>query len=354
MKNARAKNIIQQVSIWGMGWLIVLLILGNGGELDKRFWVRALLMIIGSSIVVFINLRWLLPKLYFRNMRGRYLLSSAILLAIIVWCVHSDLLPWNSQEWQGINRPKAELNLKKKNYSNNTDFIWLLRNLPPLFISLLGSSLVSVSRFAREKEKEAISLERAKLETEIKFLKSQINPHFLFNSLNNIYALTIIQSDSASEQLLKLSDILRYMLYDSNEERVPLQRELVYLKNYLSLAQLKDSRGMDVRFDVEGENSSMMIAPLLFIPIVENAFKHSQIEDLKNGYIHIILKVLSDQLIFEIKNSKAQREYKKDELGGIGLSNVKQRLSLLYPGKHHLEIKESMKDFKVYLRIDCS
>lgn len=354
MKNDSAKNIIQQISIWGVGWLIILLILSNGGELDNRFWARALLMIIGSSIVVFINLRWLLPKLYFQDRRGLYLLSSALLLVIIVWSVHSDLLPWNNQEWQGINRPEAEPDLKQRNYSNNTDYIWLLRNLPPLFISLLGSSLVSVSRFAREKEKEATSLDRAKLETEIKFLKSQINPHFLFNSLNNIYALTIIQSDVASEQLLKLSDILRYMLYDSNEERVPFQRELVYLKNYLSLAQLKDSSGMDVRFDVEGENSSIMIAPLLFIPFVENAFKHSQIEDLANGYIYITIKALYKKLVFEIENSKPQREYRKDESGGIGLNNVKQRLSLLYPDKYHFEIKDSKFDFKVHLRIDCS
>lgn len=336
----------------------MLIILNKEAGLNARFWNRTFLTLIGVSLVVFINLRWLLPDLYFRNKRALYFLISASLLLLVVWGIHSDLLPWNQQVEQGFNFHNEQLRpVERDRFSvqeRNDNFRWLVRNLPPLFISLLGSSLVVVSRFAGEKEKETIRLEKAKLETEIKFLKSQINPHFLFNSLHNIYALTIIQPDQASEQLLKLSDILRYMLYDSNEEKVPLAREVVYLKNYLSLAELKDSRGMDLRFHIEGETSELMVAPLLFIPFVENAFKHSQIEDLKKGYIHISLKTQEKQLIFIVENSRPKHVYKKDQVGGIGLQNIQQRLILLYPEKHQLKIEEQEDTFKVHLTLNLS
>lgn len=275
----------------------------------------------------------------------------------VTWGIHSDGLPWNQKEKFGIEEHREKDNgIKKKSHFDQEESInvrWLVRNLPPLFICLLGSSLLSVSSFASQKEKEAIQLERNNLETEIKFLKSQINPHFLFNSLHNIYALTIINSEQASNQVLKLSDILRYMLYDSNEETVALEREVEYLKNYLGLAQLKDKRGMDINFDVDVEAMNVHVAPLLFIPFVENAFKHSQIEDLQNGYIHIALKTAGHQLTFTVDNSKPKIPYKKDEVGGVGLSNIKQRLKLLYPEKHTLDIEETEDRFKITLELNC-
>ncbi len=358
MKIDSVKNIITQILIWGIGWLFILLILNNGDEFDASFWRRVILMVVGASIVVFFNLKWLLPNLYFQKKKVVYFLSSAVILMVVVWGMHSDHLPWNQKEKQGVERFKEKTSSEvfEKTYNQKVDgsFRWLIRNLPPLLISLLGSSLVSFSRFASEKEKAFIQLEKAKLETEIKFLKSQINPHFLFNTLHNIYGLTIIQSDRASDQLLKLSNILRYMLYDSNEEKVPLKREVEYLKNYIELAKLKDSRGMDIRFDIGEGYEGLKVSPLLFIPFVENAFKHSQIEDLENGYVHISLNTRGNRLIFEVGNSKPQEEYSKDKIGGIGLRNIQQRLKLLYPNKHNLHIEETEASFNVHLELDCA
>jgi len=358
MKIDSVKNILLQIFIWGVGWLFILLIL-NGEELsDAHFWRRSILMVLGASAVVFINVKWLLPDLYFQKRRLLYFLSTAAILMAVVWGMHSDLLPWNQKEKPRIERLKAKTTEAafENTYDQEGDigFRWLIRNLPPLLISLLGSSLVSFSRFASGKEKALIQLEKAKLETELKFLKSQINPHFLFNSLHNIYGLTVIQSDRASEQLLKLSDILRYMLYDSNEEKVLLQREVEYLKNYIELAQLKDSRGMDISFNIGEGYQNLRISPLLFITFVENAFKHSQVEDLKNGYIHLSLNTEGNKLVFKVANSKPQIEYSKDKIGGIGLKNIQQRLMLLYPDKHCLDIEETAATFKVHLELDCS
>ncbi|MEM6347199.1 MAG: histidine kinase [Bacteroidota bacterium] len=312
----------------------------------------------GASTVVLVNLKWLLPRLFFQKKKVAYFLSTATLLIVVLGGIHSDYMPWNQKEKPKIERFKeltpAENGQKTYTQDSGFNFRWWLRNLPPLLISLLGSSLLSFSRFASEKEKALIQLEKASLETELKFLKSQINPHFLFNTLHNIYGLTIIQSERASEQLLKLSDILRYMLYDSNDEKVPLKREVEYLKNYIELAQLKDSRGMDIEFTIEEGYERLQVSPLLFIPFVENAFKHSQIEDLKNGYIHISMRNRGNSLIFTVNNSKPQIPYKKDKIGGIGLANIQQRLKLLYPDKHQLDFEEKEDSFKVQLEIDCS
>ena len=358
MKIGSARNITTQILIWGLGWLFILLILNSGGELEVNFWRRVTLMVIGASIVVFVNLIWLLPNLYFQKKRVLYFLTAAAILMVVVWGIHSDHLPWNQKERQEIGQFEEKFSGeafdRKYNPKTDSNFRWLIRNLPPLLISLFGSSLVSLSRFASEKEKAFIQLEKAKLETEIKFLKSQINPHFLFNTLHNIYGLTIIQSERASDQLLKLSDILRYMLYDSNEEKVPLRREVEYLKNYIELAQLKDSRGMDISFEIREWDESLKVSPLLFIPFVENAFKHSEIEDLKNGYIHISLNTWGNRLIFDVDNSKPQKDYSKDKIGGIGLQNIQQRLTLLYPDKHQLHIEETETSFKVHLELDCA
>ena len=202
------------------------------------------------------------------------------------------------------------------------------------------------------KKKAAISIEKDKLDTEMKFLKSQINPHFLFNVLNNIYTLTVIKSDKAPINLMRLSEMLRYMLYDSNDGKVPLQKEIEYLENYISLAFLKDSRGLNITIDLDKSLPDLKVAPLLLIPFVENAFKHSKIEDLKNGFIDISLKTSHKYLEFSIENSIPNVVFKKDKLGGIGLPNTKQRLDLLYPNKHLLSISDKGNKYSVFLKID--
>ena len=338
-----------QALFWSGVWLIILLILNKEEISGQRFWLQTSLTITGIFIVVFVNLRWLLPELFFKKRKKLYVLLSMLLLVIVVWGIHSDFLPWNEKQertetiYDNADNRRDVYNLR-----------WLVRNLPPLFICLLGSSFVATSSYARRTEKEAILLEKSNLETELKFLKSQINPHFLFNTLHNIYTLTVLNSQEAPEQLLKLSDLLRYMIYDSNEERVPLKREIDYLNNFLTLAQLKDSQGIDIRFELDLQNPDLAIAPLLFIPFVENAFKHSQYEDLDNGFIHICIKSSQNIANLSVENSVPKSKFKKDAVGGIGLANVKQRLNLLYPNKHKLEIDNQEQTFRVKLELNCS
>ena len=346
------RNIVYQTILWGLGWFIVLLIVNESDEFDWYFWKRVLLLVSGASIVVYINLKYLLPQLYLRDKKALYSLMTGLLLSIIIFCQHSDTLPWNKKELIKKEALKdIETDIESQRQDNDNSMYWFFRNLPPLLISLLGSSFASLSMVSREREKRLAILEKNNLETEIKFLKSQVNPHFLFNTLHNIYALTILDSNLASDKLLKLSNILRYMLYDSNQAKVPLKREIENLQDYLELAKLKDSTSKDIKLDLYIEDDGYEVAPLLFIPFVENAFKHSHIYDINNGNIQIELKTLNGKVQFVVENSIPKLSLKKDSVGGIGLSNIKQRLDLLYPNKYHLDIFQTDQTFKIKLEI---
>ena len=205
-----------------------------------------------------------------------------------------------------------------------------------------------------EKERLADKLEKLNIETELKFLKSQINPHFLFNSLNSVYALILSKSDKAPEVVLKLSDILRYILYDGGEKVVGLKKEIEYLENYLELEKIRYGKRLKTQLDVQGETSGKEIAPMIFLPFIENSFKHGVNSNIGNTFITIQFMIDSKGLNFRIENNKPAQKLNEtpDYQGGIGINNVKKRLNLLYPGKHTLLIDEEGDTFKVNLSIE--
>lgn len=197
-------------------------------------------------------------------------------------------------------------------------------------------------------------LQANQLSTEIKFLKSQINPHFLFNTLNNLFSMAQAkENDELADGILKLSGMMRYMLYDSNEERVPLAKEIAYLEECITLNKLRyaDDEVL-VKFDHPGHTTDASIAPMLFIPFVENAFKHG-VAIGQSAVIHIGIVVIGKKLIFDCVNTDYSFIKKMEmEISGIGLENVKRRLELAYPGKHKLSIKNESGKFMVNLEID--
>ena len=148
--------------------------------------------------------------------------------------------------------------------------------------------------------------------------------------------------------------MLRYMLYECDVEKVPLQKEIAYLENFIHMKLLKDSRGMNVKINLTKTGGHLMIAPMLLIPFVENAFKHSKVEDLQNGWITIDLTNEQQKIIFKVENSTLQNNYTKDQAGGIGLANVKRQLYLLYPQKHTLKIDSTEEKYSVHLEIELS
>jgi two-component system LytT family sensor kinase len=199
-------------------------------------------------------------------------------------------------------------------------------------------------------------LQANQLSTEIRFLKSQINPHFLFNTLNNLFSMAQAkENDELADGILKLSGMMRYMLYDSNEERVPLGKEITYLEECITLNKLRYAdEEVLVSFDHPGQIADVSIAPMLFIPFVENAFKHG-VSIGQRATIYIAIVVSGQKLIFNCVNTDYNFIKKMEmEISGIGLENVKRRLELVYPGKHQLMIKNESGKFMVNLEIDLS
>jgi LytS/YehU family sensor histidine kinase len=191
-------------------------------------------------------------------------------------------------------------------------------------------------------------MEKTSLSIELAFLKSQINPHFLFNTLNTIYILAYQQSVQTPDAILKMSDMMRYMLYESNEERVPLSKEIYYIRQLMALQQLRMKDPMCFDFSVTGEVENYRVAPLILVNFAENIFKHAVLNDESNPAI-MHLKLEGEQLSLYSRN-RINNALKDDE-GGIGLANVKRRMELIYPHRHHFKIESDAIYYNSYLTI---
>lgn len=206
-----------------------------------------------------------------------------------------------------------------------------------------------------ETENRLIRLQHEKADTELLFLKTQVNPHFLFNSLNSIYSLSLKKEDKVPATLLKLAEVMRYMIYESDGAIVPLENEINYLKNYIALQQLRNSGKAAVTFDVNGSPDKLRVAPFMLIVFVENGFKHGVEAGMEEAFIHVEMNIRDKILQFTVKNSKGiVDETENDAFKGLGLDNVKRRLELLYPQRYRLMIKEDDALYTVQLQLDLS
>jgi len=204
-------------------------------------------------------------------------------------------------------------------------------------------------------QKRTQELEKEKLETELKFLRSQFNPHFLFNTINSIHFLIQKDPQRASDTLAKFSDLLRYQLYECNEPQIPLKKEVHYLANFVALEKLRVNKNVSVALDVSESVNGAQIAPFILMPFVENAFKHVSKGGQQENFIRISLAQQERQIQFKVENSQEPAEPKARDAvyyGGIGLANVKRRLDLLYPQQHRLKIDDQGKNYAIQLTID--
>lgn len=221
-----------------------------------------------------------------------------------------------------------------RNYSAKSSFLYYV--LDNIYVAsiyiIMGFLLFLLDMQIGNQKKQAMLMQQNK-EAELQFLRSQINPHFLFNTLNNIYSLVYEQSPKASAAMLQLSDLMRYVLYEK-KEMVPVSKEWDYIQNFITLQKLRFDYEFPMELSIKGETNTHLIPPYLLIPFIENAFKHG---DFRNDPLKITLTVTDSSLLFVICNCIGHQN--KDEAGGIGLDNVKRRLQLLYPGRHELATK---------------
>lgn len=214
-----------------------------------------------------------------------------------------------------------------------------------LFLSFMLGMLRN--RYRNEKQYEAIIAEQnhAKME----FLKAQINPHFLFNTLNNIYSLTVVKSDIAPKMILLLSDLLRYVIYEGKEGKVSLEKEILHIRKFIELYQMRNEEDKNISLSVEGNIQKVEIEPMILIPFIENCFKHSDLDFNPDGFIAIEIQVKEGILFFRCKNTKNDNNLQKDKTGGVGLDNIQKRLHLLYDGATSFELTKNTDTFEVNL-----
>ncbi len=223
-----------------------------------------------------------------------------------------------------------------------------LRLLGIYFIVFLASSIKLLKHWYLIQKKNQ-QLSKEKLQAELNMLKSQVHPHFLFNTLNNLYALTLKGSDKSPEIVLKLSEILDFMLYHSNKDFVLLEREIKLIMNYIELEKLRHGEKLQINFNIDGNTTGKFVAPMVIFPLVENCFKHGVSKSIQKSWINLKLNVSPIDLFFIAENSKGVAPYEKK--GGLGLENLRKRLDLIYDEEYKLDIEEKERSFKATLNL---
>jgi LytS/YehU family sensor histidine kinase len=218
------------------------------------------------------------------------------------------------------------------------------------FLVFTVSTCIKVIQQWLSAEKTKNEIETEKLNTELSFLKSQINPHFLFNTLNNIYSLAVAKSDATAGAVLKLSSIMRYVITDTKHHLVPLEKELQFIQHYIDLQKVRLTDKVEIVFSISGDIEHKQIAPLIFIPFVENAFKYG-ISTKETSVISIEVRADESKVILSVHNAIVTRQKELIENTGIGIKNSKRRLELLYPDKHELQVINENGHFTVKLTI---
>ncbi len=336
-------RVLQHLTFWTFAFFLLAGFFAKeyGSTFLKLNLIYTGLFLLSIVVVVYINLLILIPRFL---QKGKWLLYVFTLLPVIALGIMLNFLTFE--------------------YLSDflfSDYYFIsyyeIRDLFNFIIVFLAATtLLKLAKgwFELTEQKKKINqLEREKLDAELGALKSQINPHFLFNSLNSMYSLSLDNDPKVPQLLLKLSSGMRYMLYESNENFVLLEKELDYLNNYLDLQKLRTDQSAAIDFKIEGQVENQKVAPLVFIPFVENAFKHGIKGAIENVFINIRLEIDAKSLVFKIENNKGTVEELLNDkrFGGVGLENVKKRLDLLYEKEYTLAIINDEQVYKVELKI---
>ena len=331
----RSKNITLSLHILIWGAVLLLPFFFNGpdelytqiGPLRCNFFTLANIFHIA---LFYFNAFYLYPRFLTRQKWGLYMLWIVALIAATYHVKMLILTTWF-----------RELALDEAAFAFT---------LFPIVFFLVVSTIYRLVLDKINHERELSKREAQQLGTELKFLRSQVSPHFLFNILNNLVSMARHKSDLLEPALIKLSGLMRYMLYESAEKKVPLATEIAYLQDYIELQKLRFGDDVDIIVEMQCGDHSFEIEPMLLIPFVENAFKHG-VALVDKPFIRISLKLEGNILHFSVENKYGDHDQSADKASGIGLANVKARLKLLYPERHQLSINEHDKVFLVNLSL---
>ncbi len=327
------KNALIQSGFWLLLFLVFLLDQLWYSDAGDAFF-DAVMMVTWIAIGAYFNLHVLAPKLFDAK---RYFWYVAAVIATGVVCSSLDYIVTC---------------FYYEEYEEEASWSYYVVSSIPYYFLILGFTTYYRLSWKRLNEKQVqTEILNQKLEAELNFLKAQVNPHFLFNTLNNIYAFAIIGHENTAPMIAKLAEILRYLIYDGTSTLVPLEKEITNLENLLDLYQIKNSKQQHITLTHTGVKSRHMIAPLLLINLLENAFKHGDALSNPSGFVRTAIEVEENRLYFSVENSFSKEIHKGRAEAGVGLENISRQLELQYPKRHQLEVTTKEDYYQVHLEI---
>lgn len=351
IKPRKHRQLITLVGIALLAILLFLLIpLSYGTALPFVYWVHQFLLFAFLLGLTYINIKWLAPTYLFQRKFFRYY------LILFICCILIIVVLRQAESWLQIAEAFAKMageKVTKQHHGNRGVFVSFYIFLVEILVLGVNIANILVKKWEEEKSIR-LRAEKDKVEMELSFLKSQINPHFFFNSLNTVNALTYSDVEESRNALKKLGIIMRYVLYTTSDERTTLAEEVKFIKNYLDLMKMRSPRCVHIDFSTHINSPEKKIAPMLFLPFIENSFKHG-VSSQAESPISITINQNASQLVFHSKNklfdSKVLNDFSQNEQSGIGIKNTQRRLELLYAKRYELSICQD-KGFEVCLKIN--
>lgn len=372
----KSVKILFQILLWGILSLIPLYIMMTDTNTDSRAYMGYLIRTGILAVLFYANYLLLIDKLLFNKHFWKYILVNVTLVAVLTGTqslilksadygnrphrqnmesmerYRSDIAPDRDESFTGDNMRK-DFN---KRMPPKPDGFFAMRIFTDYLLIFLVIGMSVALRATDRWYRDSIKLQETKnvqLEADLRNLRSQLNPHFLFNTLNNIYSLIAIDTQKAQDSVHRLSGLLRYVLYDNDEKFVPIQKELEFTRNYIDLMKLRMGSNVRITVDIDDNGSLDRIASLMFMTLIENAFKHG-LNTVEGSFIDIRIFVDKGKgVLCTVENSLSENDKNvESKNSGIGLTNLSSRLNLLYPNKHELRIEKRLDSFFTLLRVD--
>ncbi|MCB0548159.1 MAG: histidine kinase [Phaeodactylibacter sp.] len=334
-------RLVQHLAFWGLSFYVLARHFAYAQEIQLVDLIYTFLFHLSLWMTVYVNLAVLIPILLQKH---RFLMYAFALVALLSAGTYFNTLTFNHLA-DSLFPGYYFISYFKASEIAQYHIVYLA-----------ATTLLKLSQGwfqAQQQQKRITQLEKEKAEAELKALKTQVDPHFLFNTLNNLYSFALEGAPQVPEAILKLADCMRYMLYDCNARLAPLEKELAYIRNYIELQRLRLGDRARIEMKVEGSAVEIAVPPLLFIPFVENAFKHGLKGEGQAAFVRILFRISDGTIFFHIENDISPKdENLPGQQSGIGLDNVKKRLALLYPEGHDLIIFEDSQVFSVTLKVN--
>lgn len=320
--NRKQTTLFTHLASWIALMVVPLMTMGHGEGITPRHILLSMGVMLSFMSVFYINFLWITPRYYANGERRYYFLFNTIVIIAVAVAFHFWIEMCNDVY------PST-----RRFHHEGFHLGFLLRTMFNLGIVTLISTALNLAALWRKTEDARLEAEAARADAELRTLRNQINPHFLLNTLNNIYALTAFDTAKAQTAIQQLSKMLRHLLYDNEQSTVPLKDEIDFLENYINLMRIRLPKTVDVTLSVQCATYNISVAPVIFISLVENAFKHG-ISPTEPSFIHIVLTADEHHITCNIANSNHPKDAADQSGHGIGLQQVQQRLELAYPGQY--------------------